>query len=188
MQLLCISGKRESGKSLLSSYLEHYHGWARFSLADDLKRRALKDFHLTTKQLWGNEKEVPTGYVRTDGNPLTARDVLIRMGTFYRSIDKLFWCKQFDSRIGDKIVCDDLRFLNEVTYFKENYDAKIVRLNRYQELKPHSAALDDLSETEMDSYKKYDWVLPEDENKTPSDLQIYADYLNAYFERTKLAF
>jgi phosphomevalonate kinase len=187
MQLLCISGKRESGKSLLASYLEHYHGWARFSLADDLKRRALKDFNLTTKQLWGNEKESPTQYIRTDGSNYTARDILIRMGTFYRSIDKLFWCKQFDPRIGDKIVIDDLRFLNEIKYFTENYEAKAVRLNRSQEA-IGKAALDDLSETEMDSYKDYDWVLPEDENKSPADLQRYAEYLNIHFERANLSF
>lgn len=182
MQLLMISGKRESGKSLLASYLEHYHGWERFSLADDLKKRVLKDFNLNTKQLWGNEKESPTQYKRTDGSMYTGRDILIRMGTFYRSIDHLFWCKQFDPRIGDKIVCDDLRFLNEVMYFKQTYNAKIVRLNRLQELKPHSAALDDLSETEMDSYGDYDWSLSEEENKTPGDLQKYAEYLNTHFE------
>jgi phosphomevalonate kinase len=187
MQLLCISGKRESGKSLLASYLEHYHGWARFSLADDLKRRCLKDFGLTTKQLWGNEKELPTQYIRTDANPLTARDIMIRMGIFYRSVDSLYWCKQFDPRIGDKIVIDDLRFLNEIKYFTENYKAKAVRLNRSQDA-IGKAALDDLSETEMDNYQHWDWVLPEDENKSPADLQRYAEYLDIHFERSKLAF
>ena len=181
MIFLGISGKRESGKSLLASYLEHYHGWARFSLADDLKKRAMKDFNLLPNQLWGKDKEVPTQYVRTNGEPLTARDILIRMGTFYRSVDQLFWCKQFDPRIGDRIVCDDIRFVNEIKYFKDVYGAKFIRLDRFQELCPHKAALDDLSEQELDGYKEWDYKLKAEDNKYAKDLENFASYLTSHF-------
>lgn len=181
VMILGISGKRESGKSLLASYLEHYHGWTRFSLADELKKRCMKDFSLSPSQLWGKEKESPTQFQRTDGSMFTARDILIRVGSLYRSIDQLYWCKQFDSRIGDKIVCDDIRFLNEVTYFKTKFGAKFVRLNRTEEA-TGKRALDDLSETEMDGYKDFDWILPAEHNKVSKDLQQYAEFLNTHFE------
>lgn len=182
---LGISGKRESGKSLLASYLEHYYGFVRFSLADELKKMAMKEFKLLPVQLWGNQKEEPTQYRRTDGSMFTGRDILIRMGTFYRSIDNLYWCRKFDPRIGDKIVIDDIRFLNEVEFFKAEYGAKFVRLERHQELKPHKSALDDLSETEMDSYKEFDFKLEADLNRTPDDLHRFAGYLD---NRLTLAF
>lgn len=179
MTLVCVSGKRESGKSLLASFLEHDYGFERFSLADDLKKRAMRDFGLQPRQLWGTDKESPTQYQRTDGSMYTARDILIRMGTFYRSIDKLFWCKQFDPRIGDKIVCDDMRFVNELMYFKDNYKAILIRLHRSQEA-IGKAALDDLSETELDAHKEWDFVLPEERNNTPDDLKQFASYISSH--------
>ncbi len=185
MNLICISGKRESGKSLLASYLEHNHNFERFSLADALKKRVMADFNLRPAQLWGNEKESPTQYKRTDGSMYTGRDILIRMGTFYRSIDTLFWCKQFDSKIGDNIVIDDVRFKNEVAYFKQNYNAKFVRLERFQELCPHKRALDDLSEQDLDSFCDWDFKLLPECNKTPEDLRDFARYIT---ERSALAF
>src|SRR5712671_5250495 len=171
--LLGISGKRESGKSLLASYLEHYNGWTRFSLADELKKQVMKDWSLLTSQLWGKEKESPTQYVRTNGAPLTGRDIMIREGVYRRSIDPLYYCKKFDERIGDKIVCDDIRFLNEIMFFKNNHGARFVRLERSQEA-IGKAALDDLSETELDKYGMWDFKLEADLNKIPSDLQTFA--------------
>lgn len=183
--ILGISGKRESGKSLLASYLEHYHGWVRFSLADELKKKCMADFKLLPNQLWGKEKETPTGYRRTNGSNWTARDILIRVGEVYRSVDQLFWCRKFDPRIGDFIVCDDIRFENEVRYFKSTYQTKFVRLERYQELCPHKAALDDYSEQDLDKFKDWDFKLNADLNKTAADLKQYAEYLD---DRARLAF
>lgn len=176
MILLGISGKRESGKSLLASFLEHYHGWARFSLADELKKEVMRDWKLTPAQLWGKEKETPTQYKRTDGSPLTARDIMIRHGIYKRSIDPLYFCKRFESGIGDKIVCDDIRFLNEINYFKSHFGAKFVRIERSQEA-IGKAALDDLSETELDTFKDWDILLPAERNVISDDLKSFASYI-----------
>lgn len=179
MIFLGISGLRGSGKSLLASFLEHYHGWTRFSLADELKREVMRDWKLPVNTLWGKDKEVPTQYVRTDGSPLTARDIMIRHGIYKRSIDPLYFCKLFDPMIGDKIVCDDIRFKNELAYFK-NLGAKFVRIERKPELNVYKAALDDLSETELNDTREWDYVLPEAENVNQEDLKRYADYLSLH--------
>lgn len=176
MILLGISGKRESGKSLLASYLEHYHGFTRFSLADELKKQVMRDWNLLPSQLWGKEKESPTQYKRENGYPLSGRDIMIREGVYRRSIDQLYYCKKFDPGIGDKIVIDDIRFKNELDFFKNNYGAKFVRLNRSEEA-IGKRALDDLSETEMDSYTAWDWVLPQERNIDAKDLEGFASYL-----------
>lgn len=179
MRFLGISGLRGSGKSLLASYLEHYHGYARFSLADELKKEVLRDWGLAPNQLWGKDKETPTQYKRTNGAPLTSRDIMIRHGVYRRSIDPLYFCKKFDSRIGDNIVCDDLRFLNEMSFFKQ-FNPRFIRIERLQELNIFKAALDDTSETELNSFKDWDYKLEADLNRTPEDLKRFAEYIASH--------
>ncbi len=176
-KILCISGLRGSGKSLLASYLEHNHGWERFSLANELKKEVMRDWKLTPAMLWGKDKEIPTGYKRRQGQDLTARDIMIRHGEYRRSIDELYWCRQFNPEIGEKIVIDDLRFKNETQFFTV-LGAKFVRIERKMELNIYSAALDDQSETELNDWGKWDYKLTEDLNVTSKDLENYADYLN----------
>lgn len=181
IKIIGISGKRGTGKSLLAKNMEQY-GYHRVSLAGDLKQRCMIDFGLTQDQVKGCLKESPTQYKRTDGHYLTPRDIMIRMGVFYRSIDPLFWCKSLESYIFnagfDKVVIDDIRFLNEIKFFK-NYGAKFVRIERDEADNPYRAAMDDLSETELDTYKEWDGLLSSKYNKTPEDMESFAEYLSA---------
>lgn len=176
MLFIGISGKRGSGKSLLASYLEHEHGFERFSLADELKREVMRDWKLSPNMLWGKDKEVPTGYTRQHpkGYPLTGRDIMIRHGEYRRMIDELYWCKRFSPEIGERVVCDDIRFLNEVDFFKSNYGAKFVRIERKPELNVFQAALDDKSENELDMFKEWNWHLPAERNLNSNDLKVFA--------------
>lgn len=187
MVILGISGKRESGKTSLANFLEQDHGFTRVSLANPLKEMCRDLYNLTDEQLYGTEKEVPTKYKRTDGSPLTARDILIREGCLKRSIDPLFWCKKLHDQIRflatDKtrslFVIDDIRFLNEIKYLK-GIGTKFVRLERRQSA-IGKAALDDLSETELDTYDEWDAVLLEDFNRDLEDLRRFSSYLVTRF-------
>lgn len=181
MILLGISGKRESGKSLLAKNLEVY-GFKRLSLANPLKEMCKDLYGLTDEQVYGQHKESPTRYKRTDGSFYTPRDILIREGCLKRSIDPLFWCKKLRKEInilhdlgGDKFVIDDVRFLNEVDYFMCE-EALFVRIERNQAA-IGKAALDDLSETELDSYKDWDFKLEATFNRVPADLEKFSEYL-----------
>jgi hypothetical protein len=171
--IIAISGPRGSGKSLLASFLEHYHGFTRFSLADELKREVMRDWKLLPNQLWGKDKEVPTGYKRRQGQDLTARDIMIRHGEYRRSIDELYWCRKFDPRIGDNIVIDDLRFKNERAFFKE-HGAIFVRIERKPELNVFKGALDDASETELNEIGNWNYYLSAEENVNSDDLKRFA--------------
>lgn len=176
--LICISGLRGSGKSLLASYLEHYHGWTRFSLAEELKKECLRDWKkLTPAHLWGKDKEVPTGYFRRQGQPLTGRDIMIRHGEYRRSINENYWCEKFDPSVGDKIVVDDLRFKNEVEFFRK-HGARFVRIERKPELNVYGAALDTQSETELNENVVWDVILPAERNVNAEDLRRFAEELN----------
>lgn len=184
MKIICISGKRGTGKSLLATFLEK-KGYRRLPLARALKDKCLMDFNLTEEQVNGVCKESPTQFKDADGKFLTPRDIMIRLGAFYRSIDPLYWCHKVAERIYeceiyapglDKFVIDDVRFLNEVKFFKE-MGAKFVRLERYPELNVFKEALDDISETELDHYGDWDHLVGGHINKTPQDLERLAELL-----------
>lgn len=176
--VLGISGKRGVGKSMLGNYMRAF-GFERLSLAGPLKQKCITEFSFHDEQVNGCLKESPTQYRRTDGSFFTPRDVMIRMGTFYRSIDKNFWLKQLDMHIAlhDKVVIDDVRFLNEIEYLKTKYNAKFIRLEREQELNVFKAALDDLSESELDTYQDWDYRLIKELNRYPKDLEIFSQFV-----------
>lgn len=175
MKIIGISGKRESGKSSLARFLEEYR-YKRLSLATPLKEMCMRLYGLTRDQVYGVFKESMTKYKRTDGSFYTPRDILIREGCLKRSIDPDFWCRKLDEEIMnskvEKVVIDDIRFLNEINYFKK-LGAKFVRLERSQEV-IGKAALDDLSETELDNYKDWDAILPAHLNNNLDDLKQFA--------------
>lgn len=175
MKIIGISGKRESGKSTLAKYLEEY-SYKRTSLANPLKEMCKTLYGLNDDQVYGCLKESPTQYKRTDGSFYTPRDILIREGCLKRSINPDFWCEKLEHSIYEGLfVIDDIRFLNEINYFKK-LGAKFVRLERSQEA-IGKAALDDLSETELDNYKEWDAILPAEFNRDISDLEKFASWL-----------
>ena len=184
INILGISGKRESGKTSLANFLVEDYGFLRVSLANPLKEFCRKRWGLTQEQVYGKEKETPTKYRRTDGSYYTPRDILIREGCLARSIDPNYWCDQLKGYIDfmssdttvKNFVIDDIRFLNEVEYFSK-LGAKFVRLERSQKA-IGKAALDDLSECELDSYKDWDGLLLEEFNRDLSDLRRFASYVN----------
>lgn len=178
--VLCISGKRGAGKSLLAKSLEKY-GFHRMSLAAELKNKCRQEFGFTEDQVNGAFKESPTQYRRTDGSFFTPRDVMIRMGTFYRSIDRNFWLKALKPymEMEDRIVIDDIRFLNEIEFMKREYNAKFIRIERAQNLNVFKAALDDLSETELDTFQDWDYLLLSPFNRVPEDLEQFADHIDS---------
>lgn len=179
--ILAISGKRESGKSTLAKALEKY-GFKRVSLANPLKEMCKKDYNLNDDQVYGCLKESPTQFRRTDSTFFTPRDILIREGCLKRSIDPIFWCRKLlltitslkEQGVKDFVI-DDIRFLNEINFFKP-LGTELIRIERNQNA-IGKAALDDLSETELDTYKDWDFLLTATLNRNIKDLERFAEYI-----------
>ena len=179
MILVAISGKRRSGKSFMGTLLEKNYGFRSISLAAPLKQMIRDQFGLTVAQTDGPLKEeIDPRY------GLTPRELMIKFGGFYRSIDPNFWVKKLVDQIKEtpqaqmgKYVVTDMRFLNELQWFKR-HGATLVRLERDEKFTGPS--IDDPSENELDDFSEWNVFIPKDNNKDVEDMEVAACVVASY--------
>lgn len=174
MTIVAISGKRRSGKSLLGSILQNEYQFVPVSLAAPLKSMCREHFGLSEAQTDGELKEV-----LDERYQLTPRQLMIKFGAFYRSIDKDYWVKKLFSSLTDdrkSYVVTDMRFKNEYDFFRA-HSAMMVRLDRSEAYT--GVNIDDPSETELDNITSWDVYIPPHVNQTPEDMLRTADYIGA---------
>jgi hypothetical protein len=163
--IIGLSGKRGVGKSTAADFLIDTHNFKRVSFADKLKETARTFFPFTSVDFSPSGKEKK--YKNYDWTP---REFLIHLGQFARFHDEDYWVKASGlAAATGKIVIDDVRFPNEVEYLK-SVGAKIIRINRFEKLNPYGKNLDDPSETSLDGYKGFDYVVEDVQNIKVSDL------------------
>lgn len=164
-----ISGKAGSGKTTLAKLVMQYLPDAHhFALAEALKMKVREEFCFTDEQVFGTAKDKP-GLLsdQSTGKPLTPREVLIRVGQFYRSLDHMFWTTTCLRRIIGSLswpsvaLISDVRYKNEALAIQGN-DGLVIRLERDPALLIHGPHENDPSETDMDDYDKFDMVFKAD--------------------------
>ena len=174
MRLIGISGKRGTGKSLLGGILSEQFEFTPLSFAKELKERVRNDFGLREIETDGEAKEkVLPEY------GLSPRELLIKYGQFFRSIDPDYWVRRTLRQVksdGDYCITD-VRFRNEADAIIK-LGGVVVRLERFPELNIYKGIIDDESENALDSYS-FSSVLTAEHNKTPEDLFAFAMFLYA---------
>lgn len=168
--IIAFSGRRGAGKSSAAMYLCRRYGFRVISFGAALRAMAKEFFPFTAKDFTELGKETP--YDQYDWTP---RDFLIALGKMARYFDEDFWVKKamLDGADG-RIVLDDLRFPNELSYLL-GLGAKIVRINRYEHLNVYGKNLDDPSETALDKHPNFDYTIHECRNMTMNDLHAEVD-------------
>ena len=114
--------------------------------------------HMTPVKLFTPAKEVIShskpGYVS-----LTFRQLLQLWGTEYRRLqDPDYWVKRLEAKLHglERVVIDDVRFLNEVEMI-QRLGGKVIRIDR-----PGPAESTHASEIELDSFDGWDDVIVND--------------------------
>ena len=121
--LVGITGKAGCGKDTVGDYLVKSHGFKKISLADPIKRLVKDVFVLDEHTVYDRDaREQPLEH----WPKWTVRKLLQYIGTemFRNNIDDSIWVKSLWYRIqgdrGSNYVCCDIRFPNELKFFKDN--------------------------------------------------------------------
>ena len=158
--ILAISGKLRTGKNSVADHLIAQYHFKQGSFADKLKQICIELFGLTHEECYGEKTP-------------RSRDVLQRVGVAMREIDPDVWCKYLLKNIkeGDDAVISDVRFPNEAEMVKK-YGGIIIRVNRNTGEQFGSSHI---SETALDDYEKFDYVI--DNNETLESLYEKIDFI-----------
>ena len=122
MKIICISGKRCAGKDYFANLLKKkYEDNQVYRLADEVKRKYAaindKDFN---RLLY--DRQYKEQY----------RQGVIDLGTKERANDSFVWCKKLDEQIRNDgtsgAIIADVRYPNEMEYFKEKYNVITIRI------------------------------------------------------------
>lgn len=164
--IIGLMGKARSGKTSVAEVLEKKYGFKHFAFADSLKEKVMIEFGLSQEEVYGKFKEVEIPLYN-----LTPREILQKVGTFYRSIYENYWVDMIYNsivkmEIKDSCCVSDVRYPNEIDTIKElnGYIIKIERENREKITNSKHS-----SETALDEYKDYDYIIQN--NSSLDDLE-----------------
>lgn len=162
-----ISGKQYAGKDSVAAILLGqspllFPSYRRIGLADALKEEVAAEFGLPVYEL--ENRKPKDAAIRTR---------LVELGTKRREDDSDYWVKRvLEAASGRSIVVPDVRYHNEVRAFHAAADCFfLVRVEASREARARRGLLSnetDPSETEMDSWTAFDFVMPN--NDTFADL------------------
>lgn len=160
--ILGISGKKQSGKDSVASFLVRNckelfgHNLAvRIGFADSLKTLVMQHFGATAGQVYGSEEAKQE--ILSCG--LTVRQTLQKVGTVLAEIDTTVWvraamaCIKFYVERDHVVVVPDVRFPKEV-HAIHALGGKIIRLTRNDD-----GSDQHVSETALDSFFGFDHTL-----------------------------
>lgn len=122
MKIILITGHAREGKTTLANKLSERFDICASALADPLKEITYDLFNLFEKDIPSTKEEIRP-YFQKIGTDICRK----RLGNN-------IWCIVLENLFNgrDKYIISDIRFPNEVEYFRSKYDALIIRVkNKY---------------------------------------------------------
>ncbi len=151
-KIIVISGKQFSGKDSVAALITKF--------LPDFKQVALAD---AIKAEFGKTKKLRISEI--ERNKPLYRAELIALGNKRRAEDTDYWIKKVVAEEGN-IMVSDIRLKYELDTFKK-YGAITIRVNSDREQRAKRGLLTnetDLTETELDSVKNWDYVIENNED------------------------
>lgn len=114
--LICVVGRRRSGKDTFSQYFVDALGYRAVALAEIPKRETSKTYGLPTDMLWWEDNKDRAYFA---DQTKTYRDLLIEYANAQRAVDPDVWVNRLLEEIkprlarGENVVVTDVRFPNE---------------------------------------------------------------------------
>lgn len=154
-QIFAFTGKKQSGKSTASTYIQNKTNAVRVNFKDALIREIQKNFPQLIEAILSKLNATdwdgmnPWTFERlVKEKPPLFRALLQNYGTEVRRADNPdYWVNEWKvtANLHPRVICDDVRFLNEAQAVKD-MGGLVIRIERYdmESADQHS------SETEMD--------------------------------------
>ena len=156
MKIIILSGKAQSGKNLTSNIIKEYCEKNNKKTIIISYAKYLKDYAKEITKWNGREKTKP-------------RDFLQQLGTDIKNnIDENMLINRIKEDIKvyqnyfDTIIISDARFINEIEAIKEFKNTTVIRIEGIEN-KLTEKQKNHITETALDNYKDYDYII---ENKT----------------------
>ncbi len=157
MKIIGFSGKKQSGKTTASMFLNKMTPSVVVCFADGLKNIIRVCFGATFEQLNGTDKQKNTKLACGK----TAREMMQIVGTdWFRKVDEYCWVRamqhKIDTYMTELYIIPDVRFPNEVSFIQEE-KGHVIRLLRA----PFAREDEHESETALDDSPEgfFDYVL-----------------------------
>lgn len=161
MQVLGISGKAETGKDYTAKYLCDTAGFVPFSLAWHFKIWIVGQGLATYDEVFVTKpphvRKLLQEYGTEKGRVLYGENIWCDTTTAWLKLLGETWKH-------DKIVIPDIRFPNEVEMVRK-LGGRVIRLSAPQRVANSRLSLEareHISETALDGYEPFDWVLDND--------------------------
>jgi hypothetical protein len=170
--LIGLCGRKGSGKSTVSKYIVSKYGFQNRALADPLKDIA-KIFGFTDIELYGTQKDKMTINSRLG---ISSREFLTKFGTELCRLQfstqfptmnlgksGIIWIKLFEDYISNcnhDVVCDDIRFLDEVNMI-QTFGGKVIKIVRPTNGGTKTGG-DHISESSVDDIDTTDFIIIND--------------------------
>jgi len=174
VDLIGVSGKKRSGKDTFANRLTE-EGYKKYSLADPMKEAAKTIFGWSDRHMGGEKKEKVDSFW-----DVTPREVLQKMGTdmFRDTFGTDIWLKSMERKINTylprNVVVPDLRFPNEVAWVRR-HGGQVIRIDASERLSNDD---EHASETALDEYNGYDYIIPNN-----GTIREFYDSITQFVER-----
>lgn len=160
--IFLVAGRARSGKGTIAKYLENYYQNLNKKVIISPYTKYLKKYieDITGEKIDENNK--PRELLQKISSDLIKKE--LNKHNFF--IDRQLEDLEIYSYFADIIIIPDVRFEKEIEVIKERYSKVIsigVKRPNYQsELTKEQ--LDDITETSLDNYKEYDYLIINDES------------------------
>ena len=165
-KIYLISGKARSGKNEVSKIIEEYYSDKKCITISF--GYYIKDYAKRISNWDGSEENKPRELLQQLGIELIKNKIDNRL-----FINRIIQDIEVFSYFYDVIIVSDVRLLDELETLKDGYKNSIsIRVNKYEDNKLAEEQKNHITETNLDNYDEFDYVIDNNDNLKESVLDI----------------